>query len=33
LALVTREKLILVEPKAPPDADRGGWTDDEDDTS
>jgi hypothetical protein len=33
LALVTREKLILIEPKAPPDADRGGWTDDEDDTS
>jgi predicted ribosome quality control (RQC) complex YloA/Tae2 family protein len=32
LALVTREKLILVEPKAPPDDDRGGWADEEDET-
>lgn len=33
LALITREKLILVEPKAPPDADRGGWTDEGEDTT
>jgi len=32
LALITREKTILVEPKAPPDADSGGWGDDEGDT-
>jgi len=30
LALITREKTILVEPKAPPDSDRGGWTDEGD---
>jgi predicted ribosome quality control (RQC) complex YloA/Tae2 family protein len=33
LALITREKLILVEPKAPPDADRGGWVDEGDNTT
>lgn len=29
LALVTREKMVMVEPKSPPEADPIGWTDEE----